>query len=92
MKARVGATNSSSVSSVLNWGEKPKKNDEVLNIENKILSLQIEKKRFEEELAKIPEHGKKIAVIRRREEIENELAGIHAGIASLKIKVKQIQS
>ena len=92
VKARVGATNSSSVSSVLNWGEKPKKNDEVLNIENKILSLQIEKKRFEEELAKIPEHGKKIAVIRRREEIENELAGIHAGIASLKIKVKQIQS
>lgn len=92
VKARIGATNSSSVSSALNWGEKPRKNDEMLNLENKILSLQIERKRFEEELAKIPEHAKKIAVIRRREEIENEVAGIHSTIASLKIRVKQLQS
>ena len=92
VKARIGATNSSSVSSALNWGEKPRKNDEVLNMENQILSLQIEKKRFEEELVKIPEHGKKIALIRRREEIENELAGIHSKIANLKIRVKQLQS
>lgn len=92
VKARIGAANSNSVSSILNWGEKPKKNQEVLNIENKIFSLQTDKKRFEEELAKIPEHGKKIAVIRRREEIENELALIHSNIASLKIKAKQYQS
>lgn len=92
VKARIGATNSSSVSSALNWGEKPRKNDEILNLENKILALQIERKRFEEELAKIPEHAKKIAVIRRREEIENEVAGIHSTIASLKIRVKQLQS
>jgi hypothetical protein len=92
VKARIGASNSSSISSVLNWGEKPRKNEEVLNIENKILSLQVEKKRFEEELARIPEHAKKIAVIRRREEIENELALIHSNIASLKIKAKNIQS
>ena len=92
VKARIGAGNSSSKSSVLNWGEKPKKNEEILGMENKILSLQVEKKRFEEELAKIPEHAKKIAVIRRREEIENELNIIHSNIANLKIKVKQIQA
>ena len=92
VKAKIGAGNSSSISSILNWGEKPRKNEEVLNIENKILSLQIERKRYEEELAKIPEHGKKIAVIRRREEIENEIALIHSNIANLKIKAKQYQS
>jgi hypothetical protein len=92
VKARVGAANSSSVSSVLNWGEKPKKNDEILNMENKIFQLQTEKKRFEDELSKIPEHGKKIALNRRREEIENELSNIHSTIANLKIKVKQLQA
>jgi predicted nucleic acid-binding Zn-ribbon protein len=92
VKARIGATNSSSVSSALNWGEKPRKNGEILNLENQILALQTDKKRFEEELAKIPEHGKKIALIRRREEIENELVGIHSKMANLKIRVKQLQS
>ena len=92
VKARVGATNSASMSSALNWGQKPGKNDEVINIENQILSLQIERKRYEGELAKIPEHGKKLALIRRREEIESELAGIHSKMANLKIRVKQIQS
>ena len=92
VKARIGATNSNSVSSALNWGQKSGKNEEVINIENQILSLQIEKKRYEGELAKIPEHGKKMALIRRREEIEGELAGIHSKIANLKIRAKQIQS
>jgi hypothetical protein len=92
VKERIGATNSSSVSGILNWESKPRKNEEVLSIENEILSLQTDKKRLEEELAKIPEHAKKIAIIRRREEIENELAAIHSSIAGLKVRAKQLQS
>lgn len=92
VKVRIGATNSSSISSILNWEQKPKKNDEILSIENQILQLQIEKKCFEDELAKIPEHGKKIAIIRRREEIENSISTIQSSITSLKTKSRQLQS
>lgn len=92
VRAKVGATNSNLISGILNWGESPKKNDEIATIENRIIQLQTEKKRYEEELAKIPEKAKKHAVIRRREEVENELAIIHSNIATLKIKIKQLQS
>ncbi|OMJ82935.1 hypothetical protein SteCoe_16269 [Stentor coeruleus] len=92
VRAKVGATNSNLISGILNWGESPKKNDEIATIENRIIQLQTEKKRYEEELAKIPEKAKKHAVIRRREEVENELSIIHSNIATLKIKIKQLQS
>ena len=100
-RAKVAANNSTSVGSALAWEEAPEppprpnapakeyQDYSVKNLENTLLQLQIEKKKLEDEFAKLPEHAKKIAVRRRREEVETELSILTTNIANVKNKLRQ---
>jgi hypothetical protein len=72
---------------------KSKRNSEpdgnaVQNLENKLMTLQLEKQRLESEYSKIPEHAKQIAVRRRREDLELELSILDTNIANMKNKLR----
>ena len=57
-------------------------------LESKLMSMQLEKKRLEDDLAKIPPHGRRLAQIKRQQEIEVELEILNTSISALKTKLR----
>ncbi|OMJ74602.1 hypothetical protein SteCoe_26420 [Stentor coeruleus] len=57
-------------------------------MENKLMSMQMDKQRLEDELAKIPPSARRIVHIKRKEEIEMELEILNANISSIKSRLR----
>jgi hypothetical protein len=58
-------------------------------LEAKLMNLQLDKRRLEDELAKIPVQGKRMAQIKRQQEAELELEIVNTNISTLKLKLRQ---
>jgi chromosome segregation ATPase len=67
---------------------KPSSQENVKSLETKLMHLQIEKKRLEDDLNKIPPLGRKLAQIKRQQEIELELEIITSNIQSVKNRLR----
>lgn len=67
---------------------KSQKADLYRGMENKLMSLQMDKQRLEDELAKIPPSAKRIIHIKRKEEIEMELEILNSNISSIKNRLR----
>ncbi|OMJ85125.1 hypothetical protein SteCoe_13590 [Stentor coeruleus] len=59
------------------------------SLETKLMSLHMDKKRLEDEAAKIPPHGRRVAQIKRQQEIELELEIINSSISTIRNKLRQ---
>lgn len=63
--------------------------ENIKGLEGKLMALQMDKNRLDDELAKIPLQGRRIAQIKRKEEIELELEILNANITTVKSKLRQ---
>ena len=61
-------------------------------LEGKLMALQMDKNRLEDELAKIPPQGRRIAQIKRKEEIDLELEILNSNISTIKSKLRQFHA
>lgn len=59
------------------------------SLETKLMNLHMDKKRLEDEAAKIPPHGRRVAQIKRQQEIELELEIINSSISTIRNKLRQ---
>ena len=66
----------------------PEKQQNVDNVESKLLQLNLDKDKFKAEYDKIPENAKTIAQRRRREFLEQELKVIGRNLATMKQKLR----
>ncbi|OMJ68756.1 hypothetical protein SteCoe_33697 [Stentor coeruleus] len=64
-------------------------NESYSSLESKLMSLQVDKKRLEDELAKIPQWNRKVVHIRRQQEIELELEILNSSIFTIRNKLQQ---
>lgn len=64
-------------------------NDSHGSLETKLMSFQIDKKRLEDDLAKIPQWNRKVFHIRRQQDIELELEIINSSIFTIRNKLRQ---
>ena len=76
---------------ILTWQKKEAspRLENVKGLEVKLMNLQMDKKKLEDELSKIPASGKRIAQIKRQEEIELELDILNSNINTLRNKLRQ---
>lgn len=58
------------------------------SLETKLMNMQLEKKRLEDDLSKIPSHGRRLAQIKRQQEIELKLEILNTNISALKTKLR----
>jgi len=65
--------------------------DPVASLENKLMVLQLDKKRLESEFTKMPEHPKSIAQKRRKQTLETELDTLDTNIGNLKTKLRNLK-
>ena len=61
-------------------------------LEGKLMALQMDKNRLADELAKIPPQGRRIAQIKRKEEIDLELEILNSNISTIKSKLRQFNA
>ena len=69
-----------------------KPSDNLKALESKLMILQMDKKRLEDELSKIPTQGRRMAQIKRKEEIELELEILNSNISAVKFKLRQVNA
>ncbi|CAG9326093.1 unnamed protein product [Blepharisma stoltei] len=62
--------------------------DPILEIENTLMNLQLDKQRLESEYSKLPAHSKSRASKLRRDQIEEELSVVDRNISNLKSKLR----
>jgi predicted RNase H-like nuclease (RuvC/YqgF family) len=76
---------------ILTWQKKEvsRMPENLKGLEGKLMNLQMDKKRLEDELAKIPQTGKRLAQIKRQEEIQLELEILNSNIGTLRNKLRQ---
>lgn len=67
---------------------KPKPQENLKSLETKLMNMQIEKKRLEDDLSKIPPLGRKLAQIKRQQEIELELEILNSNINAIKGRLR----
>ena len=66
--------------------------ENVKGLEGKLMNLQMDQKRLVDELAKIPPQGRRIAQIKRKEEIDLELEILNSNISTIKNKLRQLNA
>ena len=62
--------------------------EEVQNIDESLMRMQMEYKNIQTELDKLPEHGKKIAIINRRRDLEGRSEQLGREIAAAKNQLR----
>jgi uncharacterized phage infection (PIP) family protein YhgE len=66
--------------------------ENVKGLENKLMNLQMDKKRLDDELSKIPPQSRRIAQLKRKEDIELELQILNSNISTIKTKLRQLNA
>ncbi|CDW71884.1 cop9 signalosome complex subunit 7b [Stylonychia lemnae] len=72
--------------------EREQKMEQVKNIEQNLLSLQLDQKKLQGEFDRIPESAKTIAQRRRKEELDREIKIVNKNISNLKNKLRELDA
>ena len=69
------------------------KQEQIRSFESQLLQIQIEQRKLQNELDKLPESGHRtIAQRKRREEVEKELSIASKNISGIRIKLKELDA